>query len=71
MAAWEGKNYADQARISYFARLGGATEVAGLVPDGQFSVLGSQFSVKPARLASLLKTQPLKGLLSSENLRHR
>ena len=33
-ADWEGKNYADQARISYFARLCGAAEVAGLVPGG-------------------------------------
>src|SRR5437879_6670772 len=50
-AAWEGKNYANQARISYFARFGGAAEVAGLVPGGssRFSVLGSQFSVKPER----------------------
>ena len=35
VAAWEGKNYADQARISYFARLGGAAELAGLVPGGR------------------------------------
>jgi len=34
VAAGEGKNYADQARISYFARVGGAAEVAGLVPGG-------------------------------------
>src|ERR1700676_1823830 len=43
-AAWEGKNYANQARFSHFARLDRAAEVAGLVRGSsvQFSVLGSQ-----------------------------
>jgi len=42
-AAGEGKNYADQARISYFARLGGAAGVAGLVLRGwQLSAISSQ-----------------------------
>jgi len=34
VATGEGKNYADQARIFYSARLGGFGEVAGLVPGG-------------------------------------
>ena len=59
MAAWEGKNYADQARISYFARLRGGCGGGWFGSWG--TVLGSQFSVKPGPLASLLKTQPLKG----------
>src|SRR6266478_2566094 len=53
--AREGKNYANQARISYCARFGGAADVSGLVPGAgscqvEFSVAGSQFSVKPRRL---------------------
>src|SRR3981189_2564929 len=53
VAAREGKNYADQARISYLARVGWAAEVAGLVPGGQFSVLSEtrtayQFAENPA-----------------------
>ena len=54
-AAWEGKNYADQARISYFARVGWGADVAGLVPGVVLSC----------------HDQPLKGHSISKDVRYR